>query len=314
MDGLVRGIHVALFDDVEAGATVAVMDDAIIHSELLTSEAELTQLRAQLSAEQQRLTYSAVEYGSDLRRHEIDVEAARLTSLDRRVQQESDKVKLSRLEIVMARQREEAAQGILNKLTADETRLRYEALKKEIEGNAPVLVEADAQLALAISRRDEYSANLSTLSRSEFLAPIRAGITVQEKRIATIMQKKAQLTIAAPISGQVAQIFHRPGETVVLGTPLLTITDPNSNLVLAYVDEKFAMTLAKDDPIEVSSKNNPNSVVAGKVKKVGPRNEEYPEHLSGGLMRKWGRPVLVDLVGDYPAGIFGVNELVLLRP
>ena len=151
--------------------------------------------------------------------------------------------------------------------------MRFETLKKRIKENEPALAEAKTQLALATSRQIDYSEAVSTLSDSELLSPLHAAITVQEQRINAVIEKKSHLVIKAPISGQVAHIFHHAGEVVALGTPLLTITDPNSNLVLAYVDERFALTLKVDDSVEVVSKNNPKNVAAGNIKKIGPRIE-----------------------------------------
>ena len=77
-DGTIRSMRVDLFDSVEAGDIVAMMDDTLVAAELVIEEAQLAQLKAELDVERNRLEsdmeLSALEQLDDLRRYQLDEE------------------------------------------------------------------------------------------------------------------------------------------------------------------------------------------------------------------------------------------------
>jgi len=310
-DGVVGGITVDVFEDVVGDQVVALMDDSLIRSELITAQAELGRLRALLADEGRRVAERRTEQDTDMRRFMLDLEQARLERLDRWAQQESDRVALRRLEVLAERQGAMVKEGVFDELTYEQTRLECEALRRRVEESEAVLKEAADQIAHTEARLAEYREAAGSIENEASIAPMAKAIGVQEALIQGITERMGALVLRAPIGGRVARILHRPGETVVMGAPLMTITDPNSRRVMAYVDENLAVEMQEGDAVEVFSQTRPGSVVTATVLRIGQQVEPFPEHLQrSAMLVKWGRPVLL---GELPEGAFMPGQAVMVR-
>ena len=316
IDGTVRSLAADIFDTIQQGQIIVVMDDAIIGAELLVAEAEMAQLRSTVLAESSRLDTELAQLQADnlndVRRFRMDEEEARLEYLDMVVRQESDTIKLERLRIEMGRHRDLVNQDIAAEEIYDDTRLRHEELKKELEEGEIALAAAKTLMDSAAQRRQELERDDPvTLDAADFLAPIRQALNVQEARIGEIKQRRAKLALIAPVSGQVVHIFHGPGETVLAGTPILAITGSGSRRVLAYVDERAAGQIQPGSEVRLQSQGRPEKIVVARVASAGSAVEELPLSLRKiPILPEWGFPVLID---DIPQDVFLPGERLSVR-
>lgn len=314
-DGLLESVGVDLYATVERGQTVAVMDDAVVRAELMAAEAELGRLQAQLAAERRRmeadLTDRKLADMDDLRRFRMDEAEARLQYLDMVVNQEANKVTLERLKIQMERYRQLVGQQIGQAELYDETRLRYEALKKELEENVAAIAAAKAELDEATARREERELEPFEADAEEFIEPVRLALDVQEAHIQMLRERRAQLVLRSPIAGRVAQILRRPGETVLAGDPVLTISDHSSRRVVAYLKEDAVGRVQDGNPVRVQSQGRPDVRATARVARTGSGVEDLPVGArSMSLLAERGYPVLIDSI---PAGLFFPGERVTVR-
>jgi len=314
-DGTVHAMSVDLFDNVESGAVVALMDDTLVKAELITAEAELSQLRAQLTAERDRLQMEAAGLQIDdlnmRRRFILNEEEARLDYLDRVVQQETNKVALERLGILLERQKLLLQENIIDQTTYDDTRLSYEAVKTELAENETAIEVATRRVEEARLRREEHAQLTAQVDVPTLLQPLMKNINVQQARIQQISERRKLLALRAPLSGKVSRIFHRTGETVLSGDPLMSITDSQSERVLAYVDEQAAHSMQVGSGVEVSSRDRPKRIVTANILRVNSRIEEFPIRLRRNpLLPQWGLSILV---GNIPAGVFYPGEVLNVR-
>ncbi len=310
-DGMVGGITVDVLDVVAGDQVVALMDDTLIRGELITAQAELGRLRATLRDEKRRIAQRKGDQDTNMRRFALDLEEARLEHLERWARQESDKVTLRRLEILAERQRALVDDGVFDELTCEQTELECEALRRRVEESEAVLQEAATQITLAEARLAEYHETAEGIQNDAAMAPVVEAIAVQQARIQGITERMARLVLRAPIGGRVARILHRPGETVAMGAPLMTITDPHARRIIAYVDENTAVDIKVGDEVEVFTRTRPDHAVIAKVLKVGPRVEPFPEHLQrNAMVTQWGHPVLL---GELPEGAFLPGQSVMIR-
>jgi multidrug resistance efflux pump len=316
-DGTIRSMRVDLFDSVEAGDIVAMMDDTLIAAELAIEEAQLNQLKAELYLERNRLEsdmeFSTLDQLDELRRYQLDEEEARLEHVELRVDFESKQVKLERLKIQMDRQEMLVAEAIGSQSVYDDIRLRHKELKEELVTDQKALELAAKNIWEATRRRQERQKQSARPVQDTlvYLEPFLQQLKVQEAKRQEIQQESLTLVMRSPISGQVSQKFYGPGETILSGTPLISIQSKSAKRAIAYLDESSSVTITTGTEVQVRSVSRPNVVAKARVLRTGASMEELPPRIwSTPLIREWGRPVLI---GDMPDGVFLPAETLNIR-
>ena len=98
-----------------------------------------------------------------------------------------------------------------------------------------------------------------------------AGMTDDQIRLVeSTGQTHSHLTVAAPISGVIAELAAREGMTVTTGTPLFRINGIGTVWVNAEVPENFAAVIRPGSAVEVRTQAVPGKVFAGKVGAILP--------------------------------------------
>ncbi len=314
-DGVLQGIHVGLFEHVEAGQVVAVMDDCLFRAEKAEAEVELARLRAEVAAARERLLVEASERERDLidtrRRFALNEEEARLDVLDRVVEQETNRIELENLAIMVSRQRDLVAEAIGDRAAYDEIRLRHAALEVELRENETAIAAARARLDETARRRKAQIDSAGDVDFDEPLRPLREAVNAQNAAVEALAASGGQLLLKSPIAGQVTQILARAGEAVLAGLPLITVTGDAPEHVLAYVPETTASTIQVGARAEVCSRHNPREIHVARVIQASARIEELPLRLQRSPMfAEWGRPVMI---GGIPADAFIPGEVLDVR-
>jgi len=316
LDGTLESVAVDLFAEIQPGQIVAVMNDAIVRAELEVAGAELTQLAAVLTAERRRLESEQSDRQlaalDDVRRFRMNEEEAKVQYLDMVVKQETNTVELERLRIEMERNRNLINQQIGVAEDYDDTRMRHEALKKELEQNAAAIAAAKGQLDQAIARREERDGQHTLDAATEdYLSPVRSELDVQSAKINEIKLRREQLVMRSPIAGQVTQLLRGPGETVLAGDPVLIISDNSSHRVVAYLKEDAAQRVHPGNEVLIRSQGRPEVTARAKVARMGATIEDLPLAVqSMPLITQRGYPVLIDSVAP---GTFIPGERLVVR-
>lgn len=316
-DGILRSLRVDLFDTIKQGDIVAMMDDTLVVAELAIEEAQLGQIRAELDVERKRLEndieQSAVDQLDNLRRYQLNEEQARLEYLEISVDVEADQIKLERLKIQMERHELLVSEDIGDISTYDDVRLRYEELEQELKANQVTLQLAKQNAEESTQRRIERQAQSSEPTRNTllYLEPHLQELKVQEARRQEIQQQRLTLVLHAPISGQIAKLYYSPGETVLSGTPMLTIQSTTSTRVMAYIDEQSAARIKTGAPVQLRSVGRPDRVATAKVLRAGTSLQEIPSRIwSTPIFAEYGFPILI---GEVPENAFLPGETVTVR-
>ena len=315
VDGTLQGLSVELFDHTEADQIVGLIDDTLVRAQLVTAQAELSRLGADLEARRAELALESIQRElddlNDQRRFVLNEEQARLAYLDRVVQQESDKVELNRLALVLGRQKRLIEQDAGDEATYDDVRLQHAALAKRIDENVEALEAARRRMDEAGRRWADRVADRDAVDMAQILRPLHEAVTVQHGRILELTEQRKMLVLRAPLAGTVAHIFHRAGETVPSGDPVLAIAAESSRRVLAYVDERSAERVSVGAPVEVATRGYPRNVMRGQVVKVSAAIEEVPIRLRRNpLFSEWG---LAILVGDIPSDALRPGQALDVR-
>ncbi len=312
-DGRMVGLNAELLQRVEEGQIVGLLDTTLVEAELVIAQAELGRLRADLDANRAALTKATSERATDefadYRRFQLNLEDARLELLDLQTAQTVEKVKRDRYALLDERQKELAEEGILEVAVYDDTRLRLETTETRIRENNLLIAMLGEQVKEAQARIDAFEPMVAGASDEDtLLAPLRESITVQQSRIQSIETRRARFVLRAPVAGEISQIFRRSGDILLAGTPILSITNPNSREAVAYLKEEDARRLSPDTPVRVVSRTKPAQIVDAKILRVGASIQQLPVNLRRvASVVEWGLPVLI---GELPEGVFFPGEAI----
>ena len=305
--GRLESVPVQLFDKVSRGDTVAiintVLDDENLTAELAVISAEIQHLTAELIPTQDRLLAEATEREIDKiaaqRRFNVDVENTRLRILELKVQLETDRKILEDLEldiksfIIQDRlQTDDAALYELQKL-----KVRRNTLAKKIEESKHLLTQAEQDLKQAQQRRDEFAQRQPQHpSVGGALKVIHKAIEVQEQRMKELIARRNALVLKSPIDGMVSQIQNGPGEAVLVGEPILNITELKPREIIAYADENQARQIQKGTAVELIKTSEPAQIAKSEVTYLGPNISQMPVRLwRNPNIAQWGRPILIKI-------------------
>lgn len=303
--GRLKTLPVELYDKVRQGETVAVIDTVLDNentkAELAVISAEIQQLRAELISSKERLLSEATERETDTiatqRRFNVDVQNARLRILELKTQIETDLIMLEDLALEV-----KIVQGLLDQdaiapYELQKAETQYNALAKKIEESKHLLTQTEQDLQQARQRRDEFVQRQPLHpSVDGVLEVIHKAIEVQEQRITQIMGRHQALVLKSPIDGMVSQIQKGPGETVLSGESILTITELEPREIVAYADENQMDRVKERMVVQLIKNNNPAQIANSQVVHLGSTIELMPQRLwRNPNIAQWGRPMLIKI-------------------
>ena len=202
--------------------------------------------------------------------------------------------------------------GILDVAVYDDTRLRLKTTETQIRENISLIAMWRERVEEAQARIDAFEPMVADANDEDtLLAPLRESITVQQSRIQSIETRRARFVLRAPVAGEISQIFRRSGDILLAGTPILSITNPNSREAVAYLKEEDARRLSRDTPVRVVSRTKPAQIVDARIVRVGASIQQLPVNLRRvASVVEWGLPVLI---GELPEGVFFPGEAIDIK-
>jgi multidrug resistance efflux pump len=294
-----------LFDAVQAGQVIARLDDRALLANLDTARKELQRTRAELEAAVAK--DSLGEANRDLRylrdAAKLAVEHGRLLlwTLDRRMQVESDRLKLQRCDARIEHLKPAHDKKTISELKWKEEAIARETVAKRLQEGMTALHKAEDEEKVVREKREKLPARVAAES-AKLLAPFQAAIESHEARIRQREVAIDQLLIRAPFDGVICAILRRPGEHVKAGTAILSVADPRSQYIVSYVRPEQRLQPHPGMTTEVRLRLPASRPIATRVERVGPQVERVPLHLCRDpKTAEWGLPVLIAIPDGLPA-------------
>jgi HlyD family secretion protein len=175
-------------------------------------------------------------------------------------------------------------------------RVQYEADVRSAESRIQRLLSSIglSETDLAKSRRDmDRNRRLvyeRAVSRSDFddmqtlfqkdqakLAMVRSELVEAEAMLVRAREDLLRTTIPSPLTGIVSQLIAKEGEVVVLGTMnnagtvIMSISDPNTMVVRARVDENSVAAVKAGQKAHIHFQNNAKMTLPGEVMRISPK-------------------------------------------
>ena len=330
--GRLTDVRVNLFEHVDAGQTVAVIDTVLDNERVLEAEltsqldatiAEIEHLTAQLVPTQEALLAEKadreINLASEMRRFLIDADQARLQIHALKAQIASDSVLLADLEAEVKITEDLLKEEAVEPYELQKAKVQYDSLAKKVEENQHMLEQAERDLESAELRLDEFSRRqLTHPSVDGALEVIRKEAAVQEKIMDGLLKQLEALNsrravelkapfegVVIPIQGQANQaILRRPGEDVIrkagevvrAGDTILAVAELNPSEIVAYVSESQLGLVRENTPVEIIKSREPAQKARCEVTYIGPTMELMPEQLwRNPVIPQWGRPVVIKI-------------------
>lgn len=266
--GRVAELHVEAGDLVRAGEPLARLDPALLDREIAALEAAAEAAASRARSRADRVVRAADDARTRLAeaRGEAALAQARLGTLRRALGDQQSLVERG--------------------LDGGERASELQADLSE--------AEAEARAAEALVASLSVGGPPASLS-AEASARVEADAALREADV--LRARRAELELRSPIEGRVAMVWHRPGDAVEPGEPVVDIVPLRAERAVACVDARVARTLQPDQPAIVEDLAGYGSVAA-RIVAVGPAWQEADPRCRLTLYQPgWVLPVSLALEG-----------------
>jgi HlyD family secretion protein len=280
-------------DNVKAGETIAILDDAQVRAReeqaqaaLLASEARERAARSQLAALQDQLEQSQVQTGQArmdaegrVRQAEADVSSAEAelaqqeASLKLALFDRDAYTRLAQTGAVSERQGKQAV------TTAEQQEAVVVAAKRRLEAARAGLTTARANLDNPTIRAAQESIVRKQIAQQE--AEIGAAAASANQARAALEEAHANrqdLNVIAPFDGTVITRSAEPGEVVTAGTPIVTLLDLSKVYLRGFIPEGQIGNVKIGQPARVYLDSKPNEPIDAFVSRADPEATFTPEN------------------------------------
>jgi multidrug resistance efflux pump len=275
-DGLISELFVERFQSVTTGQVIAVVvntDPELVRAQIESAQADIKVLAARNNADVQRTEQAYFEFRQDL--------------FTRQVEQRVDQVNWILASNDFRRAETQFKQGIGREDDVDATRAKLDAYAASIDERGKQLVDLERSLA-----------DLGGKDKSADAAAFDDAIEKKAKELELMLKPS---TLRSPINGMVSMVHHVPGERILRGMPVVSISDPETRRIIGYVRQPVTVVPTTNDFVQITTRSNPRTVARGRVLRVGAQLEPInPALLAADSKRvEVGLPILVEI----PPGI-----------
>lgn len=263
--GVLAALHVARFQTVQAGEAlgqVLIADPKLLEASLAVIRAELDMLRANLQpiVAQQR---NAVDYAQ-----------LRLDWMRQRADLASAKVNLQLADAELRRTEELFKASIASPSALDIAQATRDALGKQVEELTQLVADGEQSFK---NLQPSGVANLSQISDE----PMRTAVAVQEAKLRLVETELSPITLRAPIEGMITTVFHRSGEAVVAGDPIVAVAAARPVRIVGYLRPPILSEPKAGMRVQIRTRRAPREAGAAQIMQVGAQLETIPPVMLG---------------------------------
>jgi len=298
--GMLAELTVARFQQIKAGdpvGRVLITDPKILASSLAVAKAEIDLIRSNLKPiiAQQR---NAVNYSE-----------ARLEWMRDRAQLASAQVSLQEAEADFNRYTELFKDNIISQRQYDQVKAAKKRFQKEVDELTQLVAEGEANFkAVQMSN----TVDITKVSDD----PIQTAIAVQEAKLTLTEAELSPIRLKAPMDGIVTAIYHRAGESIVAGQPIVSIATLNPVRIVGYLRPPISEEPKVGMKVEVRTRGFQRQTVETEILQVGTQLEALPPSLAGPAQRfigtDLGLPIDIKLPQNLRVRAGELVDLVLL--
>ncbi len=226
-----------IWDRVTKGDVIARLDSSLLEQEIEVAKGETERMKAELEATRLRSQVDLKAIGQGYKRDTFEriFQAYDLELEKRRIQvtlAEDEKASNQVSDQLAILKRAGDASPEANRI---ELQNQINVINARIQENGYLLVEIEKQLKEAGELAKNYTdQELDLPDVTSMKENLDSAIRAQDSQIKLIRMKIKKMTIQAPVSGVISEIFKRPGEAIARDEPVIRIASDDSEFVIGY--------------------------------------------------------------------------------
>jgi multidrug resistance efflux pump len=302
--GTVRNVLVREHELVEQGQLLVTMDVTEERQLQATIQKDIERLRSEVLAEAARVSAENAradgDRGEHMRRLLVDREAAHIEYLAQVMTNTRDRIQLrgDEVEYDIVRRLHKGEDAAFRELNEIETRVH--ALREQVDKNEVVLARMKDAFTEADRRWHNFrEQDEGVIPFDPIITPLRLAAEVREAELNELYQLIESHSHRAPIAGQVTSISARPGDQLLSGAPLLTISAPRTDRGIVYLAENEVLSVQTGDRVmvrRIATGRGADSAFEGKIVRMSSVVTEAPLRFRAAPnWPVWGRAMIIAL-------------------
>jgi RND family efflux transporter MFP subunit len=177
---------------------------------------------------------------------------------------------------------------LIGRMETEDLDVQVESARAALGASKATLAQARAQLDKAsrdlVRTRELFSRGVTSQQEMDAAqavadiaaADVRAGearVRQAESTLAQAVLQRSYADLRAPSAGQISEVIHRPGEMVMIGTPVLTMAQLDTVKVRAAVDETRVGAVRVGDSVRVKVYTFDRNEFLGEVTDIQPAGD-----------------------------------------
>ena len=243
-----------------------------------------------------------VDQQTNLRRFARDASDAHIDYLAALADLAENRIEMQGLELTLGRTRQLEEQELTSVAALDNDRVAFDALSEKVAAQESALAAALTAHRDAENRYREFLDGfvLDVPDIELLLMPMKSSLEVQEIRIEMVNLEISKCVLRAPSGGRVVEIFHDTGEVVAAGQPVLSILEPQSTGVVAYIPEQRILDMEPGAMVKLRRVADPGQSFVSSIAAIGASVEQMPLRLDPlAAIPGWGLEVYIPLPGSW---------------
>jgi HlyD family secretion protein len=291
--GRILEVRVREGDSVNAGDTIATLDDAQVRARedqardaLSEADAKAAAAEEQIAVLEEQLQQSRLQVGQsrlDTEGHVGQAQADLATAQSELAQQQAAYQIAAFDKDAYTRRAKSGAvserQGLQASTTADQQAAVVAASKRRVEASQGALTTAEASLSNPGIRESQVAATRRQIAQQDAeVASARAQTRQAQAELAEAEDNRKDLTIRAPFSGTVVTRAAEPGEVVVAGTAVITLLDLSKVYLRGFVPEGQIGKVKVGQSARVYLDSSSQKPIYAYVSRIDPQATFTPEN------------------------------------
>ena len=249
-DGVLTDLPVERFQNVEVGqaiATISKTDPELIKAQIASVQADLEVLRARLLTDKIRVQQDFQTTKQKLQTYLLDQEI------------EKPNLILYSNDYVRAKQLFEDNKGLISEQTRDTARAKWEQALASVKQRETLIAEYQTMVK-----------EMAPKDLPDEPDPIDIALLAKARELQLMLEPT---TLRAPIAGMISMVHHLPGERVLRGMPIVSISDPATKRIVGYVRQPVMQVPTTNDFVRIVTRSQPRQIAQGQILRVGSQME-----------------------------------------
>ncbi len=242
--------------------TVITTDPAVLTSSIAVIQADIKMLAASMS-QAMRQQHNQLSYAG-----------LRLDWMRQRAELAMATVRLKEATVEAGRMEQLVKEKIVSDRKYEDAKTTRDALEQQVAELTRLVKEQESTFPQLASTNSASFADVSDDAA-------RAALQMQEAKLKLTEAELSPVTLKATMDGIITTIFHRSGEAVMAGQPVVAIATINPVRIVGYVRPPIQTDLKADMDVEIRTRGIRREVGLAKIHEVGTQLEPMPATILG---------------------------------